>query len=252
MAWTDPPTYTTGQIISVALMNEISNNLKNLKGSEGTVAIGAGVTASGVVTGTGGLNTPGRISGGSTLKLAGVATVAGVVSSAAISGASHVTVSGIGAFGAGVVTPTHISTAGNISMQSGMTVDGIDVSVWGPTHFSNDQTVHGAACIGSAHIAALNQWTYTGNGTANQQIDHGLGKVPCLVIIQLYSDYSGNVQGLIYASDPTTIYYHSDFRCTKSSSVTTMNTSSFYVGNAGNYDYSMNLSGRAYYWTAIG
>ncbi len=252
MAWTDPPTYTTGQIISVSLMNEISNNLKRLKGTDGTVPIDAGITASGVVAGTAGLNTPGRISGGSALNLAGIATVGGVVSSAAISGATHVTVSGIGTFQAGVVTATHVSAGGNIAVLSGKTVDGVDISDWGPSHMSNEQTVHGASCIGSAHVAALNQWSYTGNGAPNQEVNHGLGRVPCVVIIQCAELYSGYAEGMIFASDPTTIYYHNDFKFTKSSSVTAMNTSSFYVGNAGNYDWSMNLSDRLYYWTAIG
>lgn len=292
MVWSVPRTFVIGQVVTAAMMNEFSDNLKVLKGIDGTVAIDAGITASGIVTGTdglitdgtisgaalgisgvitgAGLNTAGKISGGGILNTAGVANVAGIVASSHISGATHVTTSGIvyayggivsqGAIsgsdalhaaglitaGGGLYTPTHISCAGNISMASGMTVDGVDISV----HVTDKQSSHGAACTGSAQIAATCEGQYTGTGAPNLGVPHSLGRTPYLVLINAAA--SGYYTANIFGAAPTQLFYQSAGAFGSGGTVTAMDDTNFYVGQSGRYAASMNLSGQIYYWGAVG
>jgi hypothetical protein len=86
---------------------------------------------------------------------------------------------------------------------------------------------------------------YAGNDTANRAITHGLGATPSMVIIFMeYSSYTeiivnnGNVVHPM--SDPATDY-----------AVTAATSTSFYVGNATNYDESGNGGGKSYGWIAF-
>jgi hypothetical protein len=224
MAWTSPRTWAVGEIATAALMNtHVRDNFSYLKGTDGTVAIDAGITASGIITAT-----------------------AGIVTGLSISGAMHITVSGKVVAQAGLVTPTHISAAGNINMQAGQTVAGIDISV----HATDNQSSHGIACTGSAQIAAVCTLSYTGNGAANNSITHSLGRMPYAVMIQ--SAASGYATGIIYGAAPTNIYHQSPLSHTYASGVTAMDATNFYVGISGQYTVSMNLSAVVYRVTVIG
>jgi len=97
-----------------------------------------------------------------------------------------------------------------------------------------------------ATIPALaNTGTYTGDGTANRAIAHGLGKTPKLVI----SWNNTNINFImILGSDPDNECYivggSSGFVQTV---VTAMNSTNFYVSAT----YG-NLNANVYYWVAIG
>ncbi len=253
MDWTTPAPFTVGQVVKPAEMNLISDNLRALKGLSGEVAIDDKITASGIVLGTDGLVSDGPISGGSTMRIAGIASVAGVVSSAAISGALGITVSGRGTFRAGVVTPTHISAGGNIKMQSGMTVDGVDVGA----HDNELGLPHGvsksAGGSNPGRPMSVNFGTYTGTGGADKVINHELGVGPYMIHIQ--SQASSYAAGFIMYI--TTRLFYRKAATFGIHALKDADTSCFYVGwsgsaTAADYDNGMNLSGATYHWCAIG
>lgn len=88
--------------------------------------------------------------------------------------------------------------------------------------------------------------TYTGTDAANAAKAHGLGSKPTLVII--YDDdglYHATISGnkdtkLTYFGTATGVY-----------TVTAMDATNFYVGNAADYQKSCNSSARSYTFTAI-
>ncbi len=253
MDWQTPTTFSVGQIVKPAEMNQISDNLRALKGMSGTVSLDEGVTASGVITATAGMETEARISG-NVARIAGVATEAGVVSSARISGASHITTSGRGTFGAGVVSATHISTAGNVSIISGALVDGVDVR-------AHDQwygLMHGVSkSMGGSNpgrVMSVNFGTYVGTGGSDNPINHSLGAVPYQLRIQSTASSYTAIQMLFTLSDRM---WYQNAAETYYKKIKSPDMSSFYVGCSGfssdtDLDQTMNLSGRTYHWAAIG
>jgi len=93
----------------------------------------------------------------------------------------------------------------------------------------------------------VNSGSYTGSGTVNRAIAHGLGVKPKLISILLPGRdmihfISTERDGYITYVGPTYGGEHP---------VTTMNATNFYVGNATSYDQSANYDGVAHYWTAI-
>ena len=99
--------------------------------------------------------------------------------------------------------------------------------------------------ITNAPIPGSKTGSYTGDGTANKAIAHGLGKVPSLVIIlgDTLSAYAGLItvgQAEVYCVNLTTAY-----------SVTAMTNTNFYVGNATSYLGSMNNNASGYHWVAL-
>jgi len=90
----------------------------------------------------------------------------------------------------------------------------------------------------------INAGTYTGDGTVNRGIAHGLGVAPKFVFIQrggviLHIVEHGKIN--YNSSGMTTIY-----------SVTIPDSTNFYVGNSSHYYRSGNGEGTLYYWFAIG
>jgi len=88
--------------------------------------------------------------------------------------------------------------------------------------------------------------TYTGNGAANRALPHGLGVVPKFVVC-ICSSAAGNRKWAIqvrpgYMHYPETPYF---------TTVTAMNATNFYVGNAADYDLSVNANTGTYYWAAF-
>lgn len=84
--------------------------------------------------------------------------------------------------------------------------------------------------------------SYTGDGTANRAIAHGLGVTPKIVLISGVNGYYG-----VFHCQGGYVFTYS-YRHT----VTAPDATSFYVGNSSNYEESANYSGYVYYWTAIG
>ena len=101
--------------------------------------------------------------------------------------------------------------------------------------------------ITRADFAKASSGTYTGNGTDNRGIPHGLGKTPKLVIInrnngQYFNRIFSQLGAIYYVSASYTGY----------KTVTIMDATNFYVGNSLNYEQSANDTDDVYYWVAIG
>ncbi len=89
---------------------------------------------------------------------------------------------------------------------------------------------------------------YTGDGTVNKAIAHGLGVAPKIVFIaQNVANYwhyrimtGWNYVQAVYSGGDSIL------------AVTAMDATNFYVGNATQYEKSANYNGSTYYWVALG
>jgi alpha-D-ribose 1-methylphosphonate 5-triphosphate synthase subunit PhnI len=97
-------------------------------------------------------------------------------------------------------------------------------------------------------LALSSTGSYTGDGTANRAIPHGLGRIPKLVVVwrQAHGDWLNILQqgdnGYILAVAASTQYLHT---------VTAMTSTNFYVGNSVDYDRTANNNGFVYGWVAF-
>lgn len=89
--------------------------------------------------------------------------------------------------------------------------------------------------------------SYTGDGTVNRAIPHGLGVVPKIVILL----HTGEEWHRIYGGYAN-ILYNIDGMDSGLIAVTAPDATNFYVGNAADYLKSANSNGAAYRWAAIG
>lgn len=89
--------------------------------------------------------------------------------------------------------------------------------------------------------------TYTGNDSTNRAIPHTLGKSPKLVII--FGIGSNNI--FFQNEGEAIILIHTGAGADRKT-VTAMNQTSFYVGDAASYPNSANAVGTDYRWIAIG
>jgi hypothetical protein len=106
--------------------------------------------------------------------------------------------------------------------------------------------------------AFISSGTYTGNSSGNRAIAHGLGIIPKIVLIQNQTDTSALYFYIIFPG----FGYIMGFQLTGGSwygeaspanlTVTQMDANNFYVGHAGFYANTANLSGKAYRWVASG
>jgi hypothetical protein len=92
--------------------------------------------------------------------------------------------------------------------------------------------------------------SYTGNGTVNRAIPHGLGVTPKIVFLVISATLSylfnifgaqGYIQCLMGGADAFVL-----------KAVTTPDATNFYVGNAADYITSANSQSVSYLWVAIG
>jgi hypothetical protein len=94
--------------------------------------------------------------------------------------------------------------------------------------------------------SSATQGSYTGNSAANRNIAHGLPFTPKAVfIMRSAEDIWFQIWGALalitkIAVPPTAL------------AVTIPDSTSFYVGNAGDYPNSANMNALVYYWVAIG
>lgn len=88
---------------------------------------------------------------------------------------------------------------------------------------------------------------YTGDGTANRAIPHGLGKAPSFVKIVCPNPVSTLYQHFSILQGDASVYPNNDIE----RAVTAMNATNFYVGNAGSYDGSANSNLKSFVWTAL-
>lgn len=86
---------------------------------------------------------------------------------------------------------------------------------------------------------------YTGDGTANRAIPHGLGATPKIVFINLPGYYR-----CIYDLVDSVRYVSNN--ALGAHAVTAMDSTNFYVGNAAEYNQSGNQNASTYTWVAIG
>ena len=104
------------------------------------------------------------------------------------------------------------------------------------------QTLGGGASITSGN--------YTGNNSVNRAITHGLSATPKFVYLIIDNPSTYALSTAMIISGIAKIHtMHSD---TARLSVTAMNGTNFYVGNATNFEQSFNANTRNIYWVAIG
>jgi hypothetical protein len=115
------------------------------------------------------------------------------------------------------------------------------------TGTANDDIVTSKA-IADSLLARINSGTYTGNASANRAVAHGLGRTPKMVIIARSTTYA-TIRHLIV---PGQIGFAGGVTNEPVYAVTTWDSTSFYVGNASNYDLSSNDNGTGYNWVAYG
>ena len=96
-------------------------------------------------------------------------------------------------------------------------------------------------------LARVTQGSYSGNGTANRAIAHGLGITPKMVMITNVGAY---IPFRIHGSYGAIFYVLAASQA--SHTVTAASSTNFYVGNATSYPNSANNSGTGYYWVAFG
>lgn len=98
--------------------------------------------------------------------------------------------------------------------------------------------------VRTPNSSRVTRGTYTGNDAANRAIPHGLGSIPYLVVIQhndaAYMGVLHYTDGYIHSPDAAGHY-----------TVTAMDITNFYVGNATDYGKSMNGNTNSYTWTAF-
>jgi len=92
----------------------------------------------------------------------------------------------------------------------------------------------------------INQGHYTGNNAVNRAIAHGLGMKPRIVFIM------GTEYLHILSTDYNGVIWDSTHHWNTAYSVTTMDTSNFYVGNTNALAFTANSTGKTYYWVVIG
>ncbi len=96
--------------------------------------------------------------------------------------------------------------------------------------------------------ATITGGSYAGNSTANRAIPHGLGVAPKIVLI---TGTNGAVE--VFGRIHSTARIHGLNESGNGYfTVTIRNATNFYVGHAGSYQFSCNLTGKNYVWTAIG
>ena len=119
------------------------------------------------------------------------------------------------------------------------------------THVTDQKTRQTAAQVNtliSAFFGLLfcNSDTYVGDSTANRAIPHGLGRIPKIVIAIESVDGSG-LNYILMGAQVVGMGGGAGSRLV----VTAADGTNFYVGNAANYTYSANLTGKTYTWFAI-
>ena len=92
--------------------------------------------------------------------------------------------------------------------------------------------------------ASISSGTFIGDSSANKAILHNLGKKP--LTVSLISSSENNLGGIIIG---TTIQ---NYYAGNKHSLTEMDDTYFYVGNATNYTESGNLADKTYLWVAQG
>ena len=114
-------------------------------------------------------------------------------------------------------------------------------------HFSLMASKGDTGAPGPGHI---NSGSYTGDGTVNRAIAHGLGVTPKVVLIVCAFD----VTQYRIISPLADIFYIYSTPASGLSAVTAPNATYFYVGNVGDYKKSANVfnANNIYYWVAIG
>lgn len=89
----------------------------------------------------------------------------------------------------------------------------------------------------------ISSGTYSGANTEDRAIPHSLGKVPHIVFLTAETAKLAHIDG----NFPTIICGNAG-----AYTVTAMDSTNFYVGDAASYANSFNAGGADYHWVAIG
>lgn len=267
MAFTTPRTWVAGEIVTAALMNtHIRDNERYLKGLDGVVTTQAGLVIDNSL-------------GSEYLKLPLLTTAqTGTVLTAEGQNAHDSQTHRI-KFHDGTAVRSVVSTVDvDDTPVNGATTDPIS-SNWA-YDFINTLTAQGDIAYASAAgvwarlapgtsgyylktqgAAANPVWavppgagagTYTGDGTANRAIAHGLGTKPKLV--QIIEKTGANAPAMYWietSNDGAIIYsYATAGALTYVTGLTAMDATNFYVGKAGAYEETANGNTNTYSWVA--
>ena len=93
--------------------------------------------------------------------------------------------------------------------------------------------------------AKVSTGSYNGDNTQNRAIAHGLGSAPKLIVIQ-----PANTSGAISQKILGTNAFSCEEGTTTQTAVTAIDGTNFYVGGVSGVP--ANVTGKSYYWTAIG
>ena len=96
-------------------------------------------------------------------------------------------------------------------------------------------------------VTQISSGSYTGNGSANRSIPHGLGVIPKVVLI---ARETGLYQYRIMKEQASIWCWNATINTSKA--VTAMDAVNFYVGNSLDYNQSANYANCTYRWIAIG
>ncbi|MCK5520315.1 MAG: hypothetical protein KAI81_04320 [Candidatus Marinimicrobia bacterium] len=122
-----------------------------------------------------------------------------------------------------------------------------DVNLESPvsTHSADTTSIHGIT--DTSKLCVISTGTYTGDGSVNRAIAHGLGVVPKFVKITATGALSPIMEiielGIIHFMDAVNY---------DNLSVTTPTTTNFYIGNATDYAHTANTNAATYGWVAYG
>ncbi|MBU2685588.1 MAG: hypothetical protein KKF27_20295, partial [Gammaproteobacteria bacterium] len=101
----------------------------------------------------------------------------------------------------------------------------------------------------AAAISKVSSGTYAGNNTVNRAVAHGLSSTPNFIIIQdiTAGEFWHRVSGTkLYTLQMAGTLGNTNY------TVTAIDGTNFYVGNASDYTQSANLTGKTYAFIAIG
>ena len=101
--------------------------------------------------------------------------------------------------------------------------------------------------------AVVKYGSYNGNSSANKAVAHSLGKTPHAVIIASRDGTTATTaRGMFMISAASGKVVMPINQADGSLSVSAMDSTNFYVGNATSHAQSANFTGYTYYWVAIG
>lgn len=109
----------------------------------------------------------------------------------------------------------------------------------------------GAAWQPITAVSSINSGSYTGDNSVNRAIPHGLGSIPCLVVIFNTQAVDTGGDSLYHIVTGIGRIYYGGGGANSRLTVTAPDATNFYVGNATGYANTANENLITYSWVAI-